>query len=94
MEETTSVFWVNLGYKLRSRLRVPLQDSWGMTDILSVYCFIVFTVSTVTVTVTVLAGGIAWFNARHLGCGLGYVRDPPKVWTISFLSISITYDLD
>jgi len=24
MEETTSVFWVNLGYRLRSRKRVPL----------------------------------------------------------------------
>jgi len=24
MEETTSVFWVDLGYKLRSQKRVPL----------------------------------------------------------------------
>jgi len=27
MEETTSVFWVNLGYRLRSQLMVPLQGS-------------------------------------------------------------------
>ena len=43
MEETASVFWVDLGYSLRSRLRVPLQGSWGMTDIPSVmllfHCF-------------------------------------------------------
>ena len=29
MEETTSVFWVDLGYRLRSRLTVPLQGSGG-----------------------------------------------------------------
>ena len=27
MEETTFVFWVDLGYRLRSRLTIPLQDS-------------------------------------------------------------------
>ena len=27
MEETGSVFWVDLGYRLRSRLTVPLQGS-------------------------------------------------------------------
>ena len=29
MEETPSVFWVDLGYRLRSRLTVPLQGSGG-----------------------------------------------------------------
>ena len=29
IEETTSVFWVDLGYRLRSRDRVPLQGSQG-----------------------------------------------------------------
>jgi len=32
MEETTSVFWVNLGFRLRSRKRLPLQGSRGVTD--------------------------------------------------------------
>jgi len=32
MEETTSVFWVDLGYRLHSRKRVPLQGSRGVTD--------------------------------------------------------------
>ena len=27
MEETASVFWVNIGYMLRNQLTVPLQDS-------------------------------------------------------------------
>ena len=52
MEETASVFWVDLGYRLRSRLRVPLQCSWGMNDIpyvlLLFHCFH----SEITVTVT------------------------------------------
>ena len=29
IEETTSVFWVNLEYRLRNRLTVPLQDFGG-----------------------------------------------------------------
>jgi len=40
MEETLSVFWVDLGYRLCSRDRVPLQVS-GMTDIPYYYCYIV-----------------------------------------------------
>ena len=32
MEETASVFWVDLGFRLRSRTRVPLQGSRGVTD--------------------------------------------------------------
>ena len=31
MEETASLFWVDLGYRLRNRKRVPLQGSWGVT---------------------------------------------------------------
>ena len=29
MEETTSVFWVDLGYRCAAEMRVPLQGSWG-----------------------------------------------------------------
>ena len=55
--EETSVFWVDLGYRLRSRLRVPLQGSLGMTDIPSVLLlFTVFTVSTVTEYLAVRPG--------------------------------------
>jgi len=32
MEETASVFWVDLGFRLRSRKRVLLQDSGGVTS--------------------------------------------------------------
>ena len=43
MKEAASVFWVDLGYRLRSRKRVPLQGSRGMTDIsyvlLLFHCF-------------------------------------------------------
>jgi len=52
MEETTSVFWVDLGDKLHSRLRVPLQGSWGMTDIPSVLLLFHCFHSEITVTVT------------------------------------------
>jgi len=31
MEETMPVFWVDLGYRLRSRKRVPLQCFCGVT---------------------------------------------------------------
>ena len=52
IEETSSVFWMDPGYRLRSRPRVPLQGSWGMTDIpfvlLLFYCF----GSEITVTIT------------------------------------------
>ena len=52
MEETASVFWVDLGYRLRSRLRVALQGSWGMTDIPSVLLLFHYSYSEITVTVT------------------------------------------
>jgi len=51
MEETASVFWVDLKYKLRSRLRVSLQGSWGMTGIPSVLLLFHCSYSEITVTV-------------------------------------------
>ena len=47
----TSVFWVDLGYRLRSRLRVPLQGSWGITDIPSVLLLFYYSYSEITVTI-------------------------------------------
>jgi len=38
MEETTSVFWVDLGYRLRSRKRVSVQGSRGVTGTSSYSC--------------------------------------------------------
>ena len=40
MEETASVFWVDLGYRLRSRKRVSLQGSRGMIDTLVLFLFL------------------------------------------------------
>jgi len=40
MEETTSVFWVDLGFRLRSRKRVPLQGFRGVTDTPSCFLFL------------------------------------------------------
>jgi len=40
IEETTSVFWVDLGYRLRSRKGVPLQGSRGVTDTLVLFLFL------------------------------------------------------
>ena len=74
MEETASVFWVDLGFRLRSRKRVPLQGSRGVTGTPS--CLFLFTCSW-------LPSGRSWFSARSLGRGPGYVRDPPKAWTMS-----------
>jgi len=44
MEETTSVFWVDLGYRLRSRKKVPLQGSRGVTDtpLLFLFLFLIY----------------------------------------------------
>ena len=69
MEEITSVFWVDLGYRLRNQGRVPLQDSRGRPTSHTVYCY----------TVTVVPGSISWFNARSLGHGFEYVQNSPKV---------------
>ena len=52
MEEMASVFWVDLGYRSRSRLRVPLQGSWGRTDIPSVLLLFHYSYSEITVIVT------------------------------------------
>jgi len=38
MEETTSVFWVDLRFRLRSQKRVSLQGSRWVTDTLSCSC--------------------------------------------------------
>jgi len=73
MEETASVFWVDLGYRLRSRMRVPLQDFRKQFTSHTVYCYIV----------TVIHGATAWFSARSLGRGPGYARYPPKTWIMS-----------
>jgi len=63
MEETASVFWVDLGYRLRSRKRVPLQGSYGVTGTpsCSYSCY----------TCSWLPSGRAWFSARSLGRGPG-----------------------
>ena len=53
MEETESVFWVDLGYRLRSRLRISLQGSWGMTDFPFVLLLFHYFHSEITVTVTI-----------------------------------------
>ena len=52
MEEIAFVFWVDLGYRLRSRLRVPLQGSRGMTGIPYVLLLFHCSYSEITVTVT------------------------------------------
>ena len=38
MEETASVFWVNLEYRLRNRKKVQLQGSRKVTDTPSYSC--------------------------------------------------------
>ena len=73
IEKSTSVFWVDLGYRLRSRDTVPLRNSGGMTDIpYCSYCYCYW-----------LPSGRTWFSARWLGHGSGYVRNPLKTWTMS-----------
>ena len=42
MEETTSVFWVDLGYRLRSQKRVPLQGSRVVTNTLVLFLFLLY----------------------------------------------------
>jgi len=89
MEETTSVFWVDLRYKFRSRLTVSLQDFGGwLTSHLFIIpqCYCKFIVPQWYYEYCYcywLPGGNAWFSASHLGHGLGYVRDPPNAWTMS-----------
>ena len=38
LEEKMYVFWVDLGYRLRNKKRVPLQGSRGVTDTPSYFC--------------------------------------------------------
>ena len=83
MEETTSVFWVDLGYKLRGRLKVPLQGPKGWLAS-HLYCLLFHyfhneIIVTVTEYLTVWPGSAP----ENWGCGPGYVRDPPKAWTMS-----------
>ena len=86
MEEIVSVFWVDLGCTLHSRLMFPMQNSGGwLTSYLFIisqcYCEYYFTVS--TVYYYWLPGGRVCFSARHLGRGPGYVRNPHKALTMS-----------
>ena len=59
--------------RIRFHCRVPGDDWHPVLFILSLthyYCYW-------------LPSGRTWFSARWLGRGSGYVRNPPKVWTIS-----------
>ena len=87
IEETTSVFLVDLGTSCAAEIRFHcrvLGDDWHPICLL----FHSVTVSIVSQRYCEycycywLPSGSAWFSARHLGRGPGYVRDPPKVWTI------------
>jgi len=82
IEGIAYVFWVDLGYRLRSRLTVPLQGSWGMTDIPSVLLLLDYFHIEITVTVTECLAIRPDSAPRNRGHGLGYVWDPPKVWTM------------
>jgi len=66
MEETASIFCVDLRYRLRSRLRVPLQGSREMTGIPSV----LFTVPLLSkwdyYYYYSIHSGTAWFSAKKL----------------------------
>ena len=87
IKETVLVFWVDLGYRLRSRNTVPLQGSegWLTSHLFTVpQCDCEFTVPQWCCVYCYcycywLPSGRAWFSARHLGRGPGYVRDPPKI---------------
>ena len=83
MEETASVFWVDLGYRLRSRLKVPLQGSWGMTDISSVMLLFHYFHSEITVTLIEYLAVLSGSAPGNWGSDPGYVWDPPKAWTMS-----------
>jgi len=69
MEETSSVFLVDLGYRLRSRNKVPPQGSRWVTDTpsCSCSCYACYTCSW-------LPYSWAWFSTRSLGHGPEYVR--------------------
>jgi len=93
IEETTSVFWVNLGYRLRSRDTVQLQGSGGWQTSRIIHIVIIIDILLLLLTYCYcywLPSGRTWFNVRWLGRGSGYVRNLPKAWTISLLLISVT----
>jgi len=84
MEETASAFWVDLGYRLRSRDTIPLQGSEGW--LASHIVHIVIVIDTLLLSHCYcywLPSGRTWFSARWLGRSSEYVRNPPKVWTMS-----------
>ena len=72
MEETTSAFLMDLRYRFCSRKRDPLQGSRGVTNTLSPV--LVIHVIWPVIHVTWLPSCRAWFSARSLGRGPGYVR--------------------
>jgi len=78
MEETASIFWVNLGYRLHSPLRDLLQGSWGMTDIPSVLLLFHCFHSEITITVTEYL--VVWFGSAsgNWGHAPEYIRDHLK----------------
>jgi len=73
MKETTSVFWVGLGYMLCNQKRALLQDSrrW-LHLVMFIFLLLMY----------LIHGGTTWFSARSMGCSPGYVQDPPTAWTI------------
>ena len=80
MQETTSVFWVDLGYRLHSRHTVPLQGYGGWLTSRIVHIVIVIDY------LAVGAGSVPgdWVVILSMYGNL------PKAWTVSLLLISIT----
>ena len=72
MEETTSVFWVDLGYRLRSRKKVPLQGSRGVTGTRPVPVL-------VPVMHVIHVPGLLYMLPNYLAIGPGSV---PGVWAV------------
>jgi len=71
MEETASVFWVDLGYRLRSRNEGSTAGFPGMTGIHLILLLLLLLLLSTYLYGSGSAPGI-W------GRGPGYVRDPPK----------------
>ena len=85
MEETTFIFRVDLGYRLRSRKRVPLHGSREVTDTLSCSCSCLYMLRMLHVPLYMLSDYLAVGpgSAPGVGRGLGYVRDLLKTHTMS-----------
>jgi len=45
MKETTSVFWMDLGFRFRNKKRVPLQGSHRVTETLVMFLFLLYMLS-------------------------------------------------